>query len=140
VVWTIPSSYDTLQQVIETVKAKEIHLFAVEPEGTRLESFQVRLAGLVKYALSHKGGRISINELAAAMAHQVATVEAGLEWLQAHGDICCQSSDAMLAIEPGGKPDEAGIVTALARLQELLAETAAFRAYYFHAGKRLLVD
>ena len=58
-----------------------------EPEGTRLESFQARLAGLVKFALAHKGGQASLDELAAAMAHQVATVEAGLDWLKARGDI-----------------------------------------------------
>lgn len=139
-VWTIPSSFDTLRQVIDTVKAKEIHLFAAEPDGTRLESFQTRLAGLVKFTLLRKSGRASITDLAAAMAHQVATVEVGLDWLRARGDISLEPGDGMLVFKAGGMRDDAGIDAALTRLLDLLAETAAFRAYYLHAAKRLLLD
>ena len=86
-IWTIPPSFAMLQAALKTAQAKEIHLFAVEPEGTRLEGFQLRLAGLVKYALANKGGQAGLEELAAAMAHLPATVMAGLNWLRARGDI-----------------------------------------------------
>ena len=46
----------------------------------------------------------------------------------------------MLVIKPGGTRDAAGIDTAMTHLLDLLAETVAFRAYYLHAAKRLLVD
>ncbi|MGA9396993.1 MAG: single-stranded-DNA-specific exonuclease RecJ [Anaerolineaceae bacterium] len=139
-VWTIPSSFATLRQVIDTVKAREIHLFASQPEGTRLESFQTRLAGLIKFTIVHKGGTASIIDLAVAMAHEVATVEAGLEWLNARGDISFEAGHGMLIFKPGGNRDEVGVHEALTRLLDLLAETAAFHAYYLHAAKQLLVD
>ena len=139
-VWTIPPSFEILQQAMDAVKPKEIHLFAMEPDATRLEGFQLRLAGLVKFSIAHKGGRVNISELAVAMAHQVATVEAGLEWLKARGDITFQMDGNGLVIQPGGLRDDSGIEAALSRLLDLLAETTAFRAYYLHADKRLLVD
>jgi single-stranded-DNA-specific exonuclease len=139
-IWTIPPSFAMLQSALKTVKASEIHLFAVEPEGTRLEGFQLRLAGLVKYALANKGGQAGLEELAAAMAHQPATVMAGLEWLRARSDIALTVDANRLSFTDGGVRDEAALEPALDRLLDLLAETAAFRIYYRHTSKYLLLE
>jgi single-stranded-DNA-specific exonuclease len=139
-VWTIPPSFDVLQAALKKVKAREVHLFAVEPEGTRLEGFQKRLAGLVKYAIANKGGRASLDELAVAMAHDPATLKAGLEWLRARGDITLENTGGMLNLKTGGVREESALEPALDRLLDLLAETAAFRVYYRHASKHLLLE
>jgi len=139
-IWTIPSSFAALQSALKTVKPHEVHLFAVEPEAIRLEAFQQRLAGLVKYAIANKAGQAGLDELAAAMAHEPATVAAGLEWLQARGDIICENNDGVLSFTAGGARDQASLEPALDRLLDLLAEAAAFRVYYRHTPKRLLID
>jgi single-stranded-DNA-specific exonuclease len=139
-IWTIPPSFDTLRQAIQSVQPKEVHLFAVEAEGSRLENFQIRLAGLVKYAIARKGGRVSLGELGAAMAHKLTTVEAGLEWFKAHGDISMESVGGALVLKAGDNRDEVKLDAAFTRLLDLLAEAAAFRAYYLHASKSLLLD
>ncbi len=139
-IWTIPPSFAVLQTALKTAQAKEIHLFAVEPEGTRLEGFQVRLAGLVKYALANKGSQAGLEELAAAMAHLPATVLAGLDWLRARGDISLTVDGDCLSFTAGGMRDEAALEPALDGLLDLLAETAAFRVYYLHTSKYLLLE
>jgi single-stranded-DNA-specific exonuclease len=139
-IWTIPSSFASLQVALKTVKAREVHLFALEPEGTRLDGFQTRLAGLVKYAIANKGGHASLDELAAAMAHDPATLMAGLEWLRAHGDITYEDNGRKLIFKTGGARDETALEPALDRLLDLLAETAAFRVYYRHTPKHFLLD
>ena len=53
----------SLQAALKTVKPREVHLFALEPEAIRLEGFQQRLAGLVKYALANKAGRAGLDEI-----------------------------------------------------------------------------
>ena len=139
-IWTIPSSFAALQAALKTVRPREVHLFAVEPEAIRLEGFQQRLAGVVKYAIANKAGRAGLDEIAAAMAHEPATVTAGLEWLQSRGDITFEKDGGVLNFKSGGTRDEAALEPALDRLLDLLAETAAFRVYYRHTSKRLLID
>jgi single-stranded-DNA-specific exonuclease len=139
-IWTIPSSFAALQSALKTVKPNEVHLFAVEPEAIRLEGFQQRLAGLVKYAIANKAGRAGLDEIAAAMAHESSTVMAGLEWLKARGDIIFEKDGGVLNFMAGGTRDQVTLEPALDRLLDLLAETAAFRVYYRHTSKYLLLE
>jgi single-stranded-DNA-specific exonuclease len=139
-IWTIPSSFATLQAALKTVRPREVHLFALEPEAIRLESFQQRLAGVVKYAIANKTGRAGLDELASALAHEPATVLAGLEWLQARGDITFEKDGGVLIFATGGVRDEVALEPALDRLLDLLVETAAFRVYYRHTAKYLLLE
>jgi hypothetical protein len=46
----------------------------------------------------------------------------------------------VLSFTAGGARDEVALEPALDRLLDLLAETAAFRVYYRHTPKRLLID
>ena len=96
-IWTSPSSYASLQAALKTVRPREVHLFAVEPEAIRLEGFQQRLAGVVKYAIANKAGRAGLDEIAAAMSHEPATITAGLEWLSARGDITIEKDGGALS-------------------------------------------
>jgi hypothetical protein len=46
----------------------------------------------------------------------------------------------VLSFTAGGTRDEKALEPALDRLLDLLAETAAFRVYYRHTSKYLLMD
>lgn len=139
-IWTIPPAFTVLQDVLQAVKPREIHLFALEPQGARLESFQTRLAGLIKYAITKKGGQAGLEELSAAMAHQTVTVVAGIEWLRMRGDITYTCTGDVLSFTAGGIREDSALESALDRLLDLLAEAAAFRVYYLHTSKYLLVE
>jgi hypothetical protein len=122
------------------VAPAQVYLFAVDPELDTLEAFLRRLAGLVKHALSAYDGRLEWPMLAAAMAHRVETVQAGLRWLIAHGlvSLVAQEEGATL-VEAGGTDDAAAEEAARETLAALLRETAAYRAHWRTAEAQALV-
>jgi hypothetical protein len=68
---------------------------------------------------------------AAKLGHRRSTVEAGLEVLAAQGsfEIMGQQDDLWHLAQSGARPVPEVLQMARARLEELLAETAAFRQY-----------
>jgi hypothetical protein len=80
-------------------------------------------------------------QLAAATAQRVSTVRAGLDWLAARGqiEILELATDDWHLAAGKGAPDAAQAESARARLELLLAETAAYRAYFLHAPASALV-
>ncbi len=58
-IWTIPPGSAELRAVIAQVKPQTVYLFAADPGLDALEPFVKRLAGLVKYALSQRGGVVT---------------------------------------------------------------------------------
>jgi hypothetical protein len=130
-----------LRAVLERVKPQTVYLFGVDPGYGSPSAFLGRLAGLVKHALSTRDGGARISELAAATAAREATVRAGLTWLAARGSIGLTFGDGdAVSVSPGdgvARPDLAQVTR---RLEALLAETAAYRAYFASADKERLVS
>jgi single-stranded-DNA-specific exonuclease len=140
VVWTPPPGPQVWLDTLHHVAPAQVYLFAVDPELDTLEAFLRRLAGLVKHALSAYDGRLEWPMLAAAMAHRVETVQAGLRWLIAHGlvSLVAQEEGATL-VEAGGTDDAAAEEAARETLAALLRETAAYRAHWRTAEAQALV-
>jgi single-stranded-DNA-specific exonuclease len=141
VIWTSPPGGQELRSAIERVSPGVVHLFAVDPQLEEMGPFVKRLIGLVKYALRSKQGLAKISTLAAATAQREATVKAGIDWLIARGDLGVQleDEDQLCFSEGSGSPVE-GLSQLTEQLRALLAETAAFRAYYSRAEADILIE
>ncbi len=138
VVWTTPPGSRAWRIVLEQVEPNQIYLFAIDPGLDEAETFLGRLAGLVKYALRAKDGRINLNKVAAATAQAIETVRMGLLWMEAKGYIQVIRREEIIyyLIEAAGteSPELAEIT---AELKTMLAETAAYRKYFKNAQDNL---
>jgi single-stranded-DNA-specific exonuclease len=135
-IWTAPPGPAELRAVLERVAPARVYLLGLDPGLDRPDLFIRRLAGLVRHALSAHEGRATLASLAAATAQREAAVSAGLAWLAARGDIRVErEKDGSLLLEGGqpsarDAPQEAETRRAWARVEALLAETAAYRAFF----------
>ena len=140
-VWTIPPSHGVLKAVMEQVAPETVYLFAVDPPHGYVQGFLARLAGLVKHSLASRGGRVRVARLAAATAQQEKAVRAGLDWLrdQGHFTVLHEEADEMLLLTGAGQLPK-GASTSTSRLESLLGETRAFRAYFRRAGEEEILS
>jgi single-stranded-DNA-specific exonuclease len=136
-IWTMPPSPDELREALSVVRPRTVYLFAAHPATENAESFFARLIGLVKYVISHRDGAVTYAELAAATAQSLSTVQHGINYLVMQGNISIvrQKGDT-LWVGPGTTINDLGGAARLqAETQNLLAETAAYRAYFLRADK-----
>jgi single-stranded-DNA-specific exonuclease len=149
-VWTLPPGPRELRAAVDRVGAEELILFGRDPGMDEAGAFLQRLAGLVKFVLMAREGELDLEAAAAATAQRVNTVEAGLDWLAAQGQIGIaadgqagegkdrQNGDGRRHLTRGtGQAGEQGAERAgMARacLDALLAETGAFRDYVLKAS------
>lgn len=138
-IWTAPPGPAELAAALATVRPEVVYLFGRDPGLDAPAAFLGRLSGLVKHAL-RRGGPVQLVQLATALAAREASVRQGLAWLAARGHIRLSPQEGeALILEPGDgivRPDLAGVA---ARLEALLAETAAYRAYFAAADKARLI-
>jgi single-stranded-DNA-specific exonuclease len=132
VIWTIPPSPEDLQVALETVKPQKVILVGAHPSDDLEDPFLNRLAGLLKYALNHRQGRVTLPELAAGTAQRLVTVELELNWLASRGMISLvRQQDGQLLLAPGSfNKDEKVIFTLGDEIRDLLAEARAYRSYF----------
>ena len=139
-IWTIPPSTRELQLALEKVQPRKIYLFAVTLPDKTPDPFLERLAGLLKYALNHRAGRVSYYELETATAQRSLTVRNGIKLLVALGKINLRAeneNEIIVSSEAISKdPEEASRL--LTELKSLLAETAAYRSHFKFADKQIL--
>jgi single-stranded-DNA-specific exonuclease len=130
-VWSLPPGPHELQAALASVQAMEIILFAHDPGLDELEPFLHRLAGLVRFALRARAGEIDLEAAAARLAHRTATLLAGLELMAAQGTIAVtdRGKDCWRLVRGTQQPDPQAADAAHARLEAMLAETAAYRQY-----------
>ncbi|MCI0520201.1 MAG: single-stranded-DNA-specific exonuclease RecJ [Chloroflexi bacterium] len=134
VIWTTPPGPQELQAALQAVQPQHVAIFGIDPEAVRLESFLSRLAGLCKRALS-AAGQVSLAALSTALAARPEAVRSGLAWLQASGHIrFVEDEQGEIRLSAGGETDPAQKAAASARLQAILDETAAYRAYFARAS------
>jgi single-stranded-DNA-specific exonuclease len=140
-IYTTPPSPADLRNVLEIVKPKVAHIFAVPPVEEMPEDFLNRLAGLCKFALNKKNGKTTVHELAAAMAAREIAVEIGLAWLAAGGQltVAIEDDDVLLSKEMQEKNPYLQAELFIA-LRGVLNETSAYRKYFATATdlKKLL--
>ncbi len=134
-IWTAPPGPAELRAALARVKPQTVYLFGVDPGYGSPSAFLNRLAGLVKHALSARAGGARISELAAATAAREATVRAGLTWLAARGSIGLTFGEGdEVRVSPGDGAVRPDLAQATSRLEALLTETAAYRAYFASGG------
>jgi single-stranded-DNA-specific exonuclease len=141
VIWSIPPGPAEIHKVLEKTMPEQIYLFGVDPGLDQPDTFLRRLAGLVKYAIKVNQGTVKLSELAAASAHRIRTVQAGINWMHAHGHLTIveQDGDKLIVQQANNSPLENTRHSAQL-LKMLLDETAAFRSYYLKAGKNALIN
>ena len=143
IVWTAPAGQAEWRAALATVQPARVYLFGRDPGLDQPGAFLRRLSGLVKHARRARGGQVSVTALAAATAQREAAVRLGLGWLAAAGHlvIVSEAEDAIIVDELAAPPQaDAERSSELAgRLQALLAETAAYRAFFRQADPQRLV-
>ncbi len=131
IVWSPPCGWREFKQALERVKPQTVILYAADLPDDRLESFRIRLVGLLKHDLEQRAGHVDVERLAAALNQRLITTRKGLEWLEAAGQLRVLNWDEnglIIALGTGQATAEADVVAA--ELKVLLSETAAWRQYY----------
>jgi single-stranded-DNA-specific exonuclease len=138
-VWTSPPGQAEWRAGIEDVDPERVYLFGLDPHMDDPNEFLKRLAGLVKYALSSERTKMRLSDLAAATAQREKSVEVGLAWLEARGyvQLVAQDSDEIIIGKGNERPNER-LPQITAQLKSLLAESAAYRAYFVRTDKNIL--
>jgi len=148
-IYTTPPSPTDLRDALDLVKPRKIYLLGVSPgQGNpsvplRLtDEFLSRLAGLAKYALSQRGGKVILQELAAVTGQRVSVIRMGLEWLAAGGHISIVSGkegDAVPLSTEKGEPNPYLQKELFIAVKGILEETAAYRAHFARASVDTLI-
>ena len=74
-IYTTPPSPTELQAALETVRPKKVYLIGVSPASEKADVFLSRLAGLAKYTINQKSGKVMVRELAAATGQREGTID-----------------------------------------------------------------
>jgi len=137
VIWSAPPSQEVLSEALERVRPGSVILVGVDPGSDDAKAFIERLLGLVKFAINRKGGRTTLEELAAATAERKAAVILGLDYLAKRGLVTVEPDPAgqiLLAAARRGE-DEAAAEQIRVQVEVILRETAAYRAYFARAER-----
>ncbi len=133
-IWTTPPSPADLRAALEVVSPKRVYVFGVSPTPERTDEFLARLAGMAKYAINNREGKVSVKELASALAQRESAVRIGLEWLAAGGHAAVSGEDDALFLSRGNGEGNQYLQKELyVALKGILEETAAYRAYFARA-------
>lgn len=146
-IYTTPPSPTDLRLALELVKPKKIYLLAISPGAQNNSSpskitdeFLSHLAGLAKYAINQRGGKVTIQELAAATGQREGAVRIGLEWLSAGGHLSIQNLEDSLQISGvKGEPNQYLQKELYIAVRGVLEETVAYRAHFARASLETLI-
>ncbi len=131
VIWSAPCGWRELETALQHVKPRTIYLCNAADHADSMEAFLKRLGSLLKHDLNQRGGQVTVARLAAALGHRTITARKGIEWLEASGQISVTRwTDDHIVIAAGTGQKTEDSETLHAELKVLLAETAAWRAYY----------
>lgn len=134
VIYTTPPSLAELRAVLEIVKPKIVHVIGISPTKEKTDEFLARLAGMAKFTINNKGGKVSLNELAIATAQRVNAVRIGLEWLAAGGHVTAvPEGEAVLLSAGNGEANQYLQKELFVAVKGILEETTAFRDYFSRA-------
>jgi len=140
VIYTTPPSSAELHTALEIVKPKTIYLIAISPAAEKADEFLSRLAGMVKFAINQRGGKVKISELAVVTSHRETTIRLGLNWLAAGGHLIIKSEgDELQLAEGDGFPDQYLQRELFISIKGSLEETAAYRNFFTKAESKSLI-
>lgn len=138
-IYTIPPSPLDLRKALEIVNPKTIYVFGIPPAEERAEDFLNRLAGLCKYSLNQRGGKVTLQELTEAMASRASAVQIGLEWLAAGGQLTVGFEEEQITLSTEKRDKNPYLQAELfVALRGILSETSAFRKYFASADLKVV--
>jgi hypothetical protein len=153
-IWTSPPSPEVFQPVMNIVRPEKVFLFSVNPGVSAAgeacladpgmddaREFLERLAGLIKFSITHKDGKTKISELAAACAQTENTLKMGLDWFVQHGQVTVEKS-GLDAISTNLRVDSktSGYAeSSTTEIRALLQEASAYRKYFSMADTKSLI-
>ncbi len=131
ILWTTPPERRVYESILETVKPRRLVLFAQDSGDDSLEAFLARLAGLLKFVIARREGRVSLAELGAACGQTEAVIRAGFEYLKASGQVTGESEADGLSISQTNAPaDDSARAQWSSTLSYLLNEGRAYRNFF----------
>ncbi len=135
VIYSAPPSAALVRWLVAAVQPRAVYIVARMTGDDSLDGVLRGIASMCKYALG-RDGRLALDRMAARLGTTEAIVRHGLLWLEARGQIAILdwSADSGVLIQAGGAPaadDAAALLQA--QLEELLAETRAYRRYFRRA-------
>jgi single-stranded-DNA-specific exonuclease len=135
VIYSAPPSAELLRWLLATVRPAAVYVVAKLTGDDSLDGVLRGIASMCKYALG-RDGRLALDRMAARLGTTEVVLRHGLLWLESRGQITILdwSADDGVLIEAGGTPRAGDEVALLqAHLDELLAETRAYRRYFRRA-------
>lgn len=140
-IYTSPPSPAELHAALETVRPKKVYLFGISPASEKADAFLARLAGLAKYVINQKGGKVTVAELAVVTGQRGGAIRLGLEWLAAGGHISIQRDDETVLLSTGNSELNQYLQRELyLAVKGILEETEAYRAHFERAEAESLID
>ena len=131
VIWGPPCGRADLFEALRVVTPTTVILLDETTTVDRADLLLPKIAGLTKFLLRTKNGRINITEMAAHLGHRPICITTGLDWLEASGVITVVTRQfEEWHCNAGGVLQPAKKISMENRLQTILQETAAFRDYY----------
>jgi DNA-binding transcriptional regulator PaaX len=116
-------------------------LFGVSPIAEKADAFLSRLAGLAKYGINQRGGKVTAGELAVVTGQREGTIRLGLEWLAAGGHISIQRDDENVLLSAGkGESNQYLQRELYLAVKGILEETEAYRAHFQRAEAERLME
>ena len=141
VIYSTPASSQDLSAALETLRPLKVFLFAISPPQEKTDEFLARLAGLAKFVINQREGKVRILELAGVTAQRQKAVQIGLEWLAAGGHIAIEYQDGeVLLSRHTGEPNQYLQKELFVAVRGLLEETAAYRTHFKRASLESLFD
>ncbi|MDO8754922.1 MAG: hypothetical protein Q7J80_13580, partial [Anaerolineales bacterium] len=139
-IYTTPPSPVELRNALEIVKPKIVYVYAIPPAEEKPEDYLNRLAGLCKYVLNQRRGKVTIQELAAAMASRANAIQIGLEWLAAGGQLSVSIEEDIINLSAVKQEKNLYLQAELfIALKGILNETSAYRKYFASADLKTLL-
>lgn len=130
VLYTLPPGPAELKALLEAAQPHRIYLVAQPPPSEGPQALLSRLAGMAKYAIAHRAGHTSLQDLAISTAQREITVWLGVEWLAASGHVTVTVDDGQLHLAEGdGVLNESLRKELFTAFKGLMAETTAFRQF-----------
>ncbi len=131
VIWQAPPGDDVLREMVSQLQPEKVLVVARLSALDTASTFMAHLMGLIKFALAHDAGQLAIANIAAAMVHREATVRLALDWLIARGKLrTIARTEEMMVVRADNASPRADASTLQIALRDLLAETAAYRAFF----------
>lgn len=135
-----PPEFAVIHDVLDQAAPKTLYLFNLTKPNDTLKGFLLDLAGLVKNCLNQKNGQGYLSEFAAQLGHREGTVEMGLKWLQAKGEILIEIEEDQFHLKNGTQKTSQVLMQCTQSLRNLLQETAAFRSFYLRIDQDRIIS